>query len=111
MGHMNKGGLVSEVSRRTDLAKSDVALIVDEAMAVIREQVAKNQRVSLVGFGTFQKQHRNERIARNPRKPDVSIVVPARDLPQFVPGKQFKDAIAKKPKKASAKRKPASKKK
>lgn len=105
---MNKGGLVSEVSRRTDLAKSDVAAVVDEAMAVIRDQVAKGQRVSLVGFGTFQKQHRNQRIARNPRKPETPIVVPARDLPQFVPGKQFKDALAKK--KSAAKKKPARKK-
>ena len=61
----------------------------------------------VIGFGTFQKQHRNQRIARNPRKPDVAIVVPARDLPQFVPGKAFKEALMKK--KAAAKKKTAKK--
>ena len=103
---MNKGSLVTEVSRRTDLSKSDVSVVIDEAMAVIKEKVGRGEHVSLVGFGTFQKQHRNKRIARNPRKPQIAIVVPARDLPQFVPGKAFKDALAKR----TAKRKTAAKK-
>jgi DNA-binding protein HU-beta len=103
---VNKGGLVTEVSRRTDLPKADVAAVVDAAMAVVKERVAKGEHVSLVGFGTFQKQHRNKRIARNPRKPDVAIVVPARDVPQFVAGKAFKDALTKK---RSAAKKPAKK--
>ena len=103
---MNKGSLVTEVSRRTDLSKSDVSAVIDEAMAVIKEKVARGEHVSLVGFGTFQKQHRNKRIARNPRKPQIAIVVPARDLPQFVPGKAFKDALAKR----TAKKKTAAKK-
>lgn len=109
---MNKGGLVTEVSRRTDLPKADVSAVVDSAMAVIKERVAKGEHVSLVGFGTFQKQHRNKRIARNPRKPDVAIVVPARDIPQFVPGKAFKDALTKKKsgaKKPTAKKRTAKK--
>lgn len=104
---MNKGGLVTEVSRRTDLSKSDVGAVIDEAMAVVKEKVAKGDHVSLVGFGTFQKQHRNRRVARNPRKPDVAIVVPARDIPQFVPGKAFKDALT--AKKRSAKKRSAKK--
>src|SRR5437899_9659936 len=37
---------------------------------------------------TFERKHRNERIARNPRKPDVPIVVPARDLPSFTPDRK-----------------------
>ena len=104
---MNKGGLVTEVSRRTDLSKSDVSAVVDSAMDVIKERVAKGDHISLVGFGTFQKQHRNQRIARNPRKPDVAIVVPARDIPQFVAGKAFREALMKK--KAAAKKKTAKK--
>lgn len=101
---MNKGGLVTEVARRTDMSKADVAAVVDSAMSVIKDRVAKGEHVSLVGFGTFQKQHRNARIARNPRKPDVSIVVPARDVPQFVPGKAFKSALAAKKRKPAAKK-------
>jgi len=102
---MNKGGLVAEVARRTGMSKADIAAVVDSSMDVIRERVAKGERVALVGFGTFEKRHRNERIARNPRKPDVPIVVPARDLPGFIPGKAFKDALATKKRKPTAKKK------
>jgi DNA-binding protein HU-beta len=107
---MNKGGLVTEVSRRTGLNKADVAVVVDEAMAVIRDTVGKGGRVSLVGFGTFEKKHRNKRVARNPRKPDVAIVVPARDLPSFIPGKTFKEAVSGKRRKPAAKKKTSAKK-
>jgi DNA-binding protein HU-beta len=102
---MNKGGLVTEVSRRTGMNKADVAAVVDEAMGVIRERVGKGERVSLVGFGTFEKKRRNKRIARNPRKPEIAIVVPARDLPSFIPGKTFKEAVSGKRRKSTAKKK------
>ena len=90
---MNKGGLVTEVSWRTGLSKVDVAGVIDAAMDTIRDTVAVGDRVSLVGFGTFEKKRRNKRVARNPRKPQVAIVVPARDIPSFVPGKMFREAI------------------
>jgi DNA-binding protein HU-beta len=93
---MNKNGLVAEIAKRTGSSKADVARSVDAAMDVIRETVSRGDRVSLVGFGTFERKRRNARIARNPRKPETPIVVPARDLPWFTPGKEFKDLIASK---------------
>ena len=90
---MNKGGLVAEVSRRTGLSKADVARAVDAAIDSIRDSVVQGERVTLADFGTFERRHRNQRIARNPRKPDVPIVVPARDLPAFTPGKEFREQV------------------
>jgi DNA-binding protein HU-beta len=91
---MNKNGLVAEVAKRTGSSKADVGRMVDASMDVIRETVARGDRVSLVGFGTFERKRRNKRVARNPRKPQTPIVVPARDLPWFTPGKEFKELIA-----------------
>lgn len=91
---MNKNGLIAEVAKRTGASKAEIGRTIDAAMAVIRETVAKGERVSLVGFGTFERKHRNRRIARNPRKPETPIVVPARDLPWFVPGKEFREMVA-----------------
>jgi DNA-binding protein HU-beta len=90
---MNKGGLVAEVARRTGVSKAEVARVVDSAIDVIRETVVGGERVTLADFGTFERKHRNERIARNPRKPDVPIVVPARDLPSFTAGKEFRGQV------------------
>jgi DNA-binding protein HU-beta len=101
---MNKGGLVAEVSRRTGLSKTDIGAVIDTAMDVIRERVVRGERVALVGFGTFEKKRRNKRIARNPRKPDVAITVPARDIPSFSPGKAFKDAMTAKKRKTKSRR-------
>lgn len=91
---MNKNGLVAEVAKRTGSSKADVGRMIDASMDVIRETVARGDRVSLVGFGTFERKRRNKRIARNPRKPQTPIVVPARDLPWFTAGKEFKEMIA-----------------
>ncbi len=90
---MNKGGLVAEVAARTGQSKADVARAVDAAIDTIRESVVHGERVTLADFGTFERRHRNERIARNPRKPDVPIVVPERDLPAFTPGKEFREQV------------------
>jgi DNA-binding protein HU-beta len=99
---MNKSGLIAEVAKRTGASKADVGRSVDATMDVIREAVAKGDRVSLVGFGTFERKRRNRRVARNPRRPQAPIVVPARDLPWFLPGKEFKDLIAsKRPRRAT----------
>jgi DNA-binding protein HU-beta len=90
---MNKSGLIAEISKRTGTSKAEVGRVIDALIAVVRESVAGGERVSLVGFGTFERKRRNRRIARNPRQPKEPIVVPARDLPWFTPGKEFKDAV------------------
>lgn len=101
---MNKNGLVAEVAKRTGSSKADVGRMVDASMDVIRETVARGDRVSLVGFGTFERKRRNRRIARNPRKPQTPIVVPARDLPWFTAGKEFKEMIAAKRRRVPSRR-------
>ena len=90
---MNKGSVVAEVSKKTGLSKAEVAKVVDAAMDTIRGAVVRGERVTLADFGTFERKHRNQRIARNPRKPEVPIVVPARDLPAFSAGKDFREQV------------------
>ena len=90
---MNKGGLVTEVSRKTGLSKAEVGRVIDAAIDTVRETVVEGDRVTLADFGTFERKHRNRRIARNPRQPNVPIVVPERDLPAFTPGKEFREQV------------------
>lgn len=101
---MNKNELVAEVAKRTGASKADIARMIDASMDVIRETVTRGDRVSLVGFGTFERKRRNKRIARNPRKPQTPIVVPARDLPWFTPGKEFREMIAAKRRRVTSRR-------
>ena len=90
---MNKGGLVAEVSKRTGLSKADVGRVVDAAIAAVKDTVVRGERVTLADFGTFERKRRNRRIARNPRKPETPIVVPARDVPWFSAGKEFREQM------------------
>lgn len=91
---MNKNGLIAEVAKQTGTSKAEVGRTIDATIKVVRGAVSRGERVSLVGFGTFERRKRNQRIARNPRQPQTPIVVPARELPWFTPGKEFKDAVS-----------------
>jgi DNA-binding protein HU-beta len=90
---VNKGGLVAEVAKRTGQSKADVARAIDSAITTIRETVSRGERVSLVGFGTFQRRRRGQRLARNPRRPEITVKVPERDVPSFLPGQAFREAV------------------
>lgn len=89
---MNKRGLVSEVAKRTDLAKASVARVVDAAIASIKDTVAKGQRVSLSGFGTFERRKRAPRLGRNPHT-GQAVKIPATNAPMFRPGNEFREAV------------------
>ena len=90
---MNKGGLVSEVAKRTGLSKADVARVVDASIDAVRDAGVNGERVTLAALGTLERTQLNKLHAQNPRKPDVPIVVPARDLPSFTPGKEFRAQV------------------
>ena len=90
---MNKSALVSEVAKRTDLPRAQAALAVDALLDTIRERVVKGQRVSLAGFGTFERRRRNPRVGRNPHTREA-VKIPARNVPSFRPGTTFRQAVA-----------------
>ncbi|HEX9824074.1 MAG TPA: HU family DNA-binding protein [Actinomycetota bacterium] len=101
---MNKATLVAEVVARTGIEKRDVALVVDEVLEVVRGSVAKGERVTLAGFGTFEKRRRAARLGRNPHTGDA-VKVPARVVPSFHPGKAFRESVLPRNRKRAATRK------
>lgn len=89
---MNKQELIDAVAADVDITKKSVAAILDSIMAVITDAVASGDKVTLVGFGSFEARTRKEREGRNP-KTGESLTVPATVIPVFSPGKAFKDAV------------------
>ena len=74
------------------MAKKDVSKVVNEVIESIVDAVAKDEKVQLVGFGTFEKRHRAARKGRNPAT-NEEITIPALNVPVFKAGKAFKDRV------------------
>ena len=64
------------------------------ALNTITEALAEEEKVQLVGFGSFEVKKRAERTGRNPKTKE-SIMIPASKVPAFKAGKAMKEAVAK----------------
>ncbi len=91
---MNKSELISAISERSGLEKSKVETFLNSFIDVVVDAVSSGDKIQLVGFGTFEKRHRESRTGRNP-KTGEEIKIDATDVPAFKPGKLFKDAVSK----------------
>lgn len=89
---MNKADLVAMVAEKTEMSKKDSEKAVNAVFGAIEEALAKNDKVQLVGFGTFEVKNRAERTGRNPQTKE-SIIIPASKVPGFKAGKALKDAV------------------
>ncbi len=89
---MNKTELVAAVAEKTLLSKKDSQKAVDALFETITEELVKEEKVTLVGFGTFEVRHRAERQGRNPATKET-ITIPASKSPAFKAGKALKDRV------------------
>jgi len=89
---VNKAELITAVAEKADLTKRDVETVVNAITEVIEEALTKGEKVSLVGFGTFEVRDRAARMGRNPQTKQ-EIKIPATRVPAFRAGKSLKDRI------------------
>ncbi|HIK14085.1 MAG TPA: HU family DNA-binding protein [Leptolyngbyaceae cyanobacterium M33_DOE_097] len=90
---MNKQELVDAIAVKAGVTKKDADAILSALTETIMEAVADGEKVTLVGFGTFEPRDRQAREGRNPStgKP---ITIPATTVPGFSAGKLFKEKVA-----------------
>jgi DNA-binding protein HU-beta len=89
---MNKAELIEKVVGRTGLSKKDVSVVVDGLVKEITESLAKKEKITIVGFGTFQTREYQPRKGRNPQTGE-EISIPGKTGPVFKPGKGLKEAV------------------
>lgn len=89
---MNKAELIEEVAGQTGLTKRTSGKAVDAVVSAISDCLARGEKVTLVGFGTFRVIKRKARVGRNPQT-GGTIQVPAKKVPKFVPGKNLKNKV------------------
>ena len=89
---MNKLDLVNAISKETGVSKK----VADQALAAvldsIKEGLKQGEKVSLVGFGTFETRKRAARKGRNPQT-GKEMKIAAKTVPAFRPGKALKDTV------------------
>ena len=89
---MNKAELVSALTEKTGLAKKDNEKVLNSLIETIIEELQNGEKISLVGFGTFEVRDRAERMGRNPKTME-ELLIPASKAPTFKAGKALKDAV------------------
>jgi DNA-binding protein HU-beta len=90
---LNRKELVDAIQKHTQVARADVDKVLGSLIQHTQVAVKKGERVALVGFGTFERQDRKARTARNPRS-GAPVKVKATKVPRFRAGQGFKDVVA-----------------
>ena len=89
---MNKAELVAAIAEKTELSKKDAEKALKAFTDVVSEELAKGEKIQLVGFGTFEVSERAAREGRNPLT-GKAMKIPASKAPKFKAGKALKDMI------------------
>lgn len=89
---MNRQELVSKVAGNLDLPKNQVDAVIASTLDTIKKSVKKGDDVQLIGFGSFSKRKRAARAGVNPGTGE-KIQIPAKTVPVFKPGSDFKTTV------------------
>lgn len=89
---MNKTELINAIAEKANLTKADAKAALDAATAAIAEALAANDKVALIGFGTFSVNEKGERTGINPRTKET-ITIAARKTVKFKAGSELNDAV------------------
>lgn len=91
---MNKNELVSAISTKSGLTKTDAQKALDALTEVVGLALSKGDEIRLIGFGTFYTSKRAATVGRNPQT-GAQIKIAATTLPKFKAGKVLKDVVSK----------------
>jgi DNA-binding protein HU-beta len=89
---MNKADLVNEISSRTGLTKSKSSEVIDSVIESIQDSLTRGEKVTLVGFGTFDTITRKARKGRNP-KTGEELSIPEKRAARFKAGSGLSNVI------------------
>lgn len=89
---MTKNDLIEKVAKKSNLTKRASADAVNATFNLIRDSLARGEKVIITGFGTFLVRNRASRRGRNPQTGET-IQIPSKKLPSFTAGKTIKKLI------------------
>jgi len=90
---MNKGELVDAIAKKASVNKKTADEVLTATLEAIVEAVSSGDKVTLVGFGSFEPRERKAREGRNP-KTGAKMDIPATTVPAFSAGKSFREKFS-----------------
>jgi DNA-binding protein HU-beta len=90
---MNKAELIDAVAKEAKMSKKDATTAVDSVVNTVTNTLKKGEKVTLVGFGTWEVRKRKARMGVNPRTGEA-IKIAASKVVTFKPGAAVKQAVA-----------------
>ena len=91
---MNKTELVASIAAKTKCTKRAAEMTVEALLDTFTSELAKGEKIQLIGFGTFEVRARKARKGRNPKSGEA-LDIPATNQPVFTAGKALKEAVNK----------------
>jgi len=89
---MNKAQLIDAIAEKSGITKADAKKALDAFMDVTTDALKNDDRVALIGFGSFSVSNRSARIGRNPQS-GAPINIPAKKVVKFKPGAELSAAL------------------
>lgn len=89
---MNKSQLIDAIAKEAGLTKADARKALEAFINIVGKTLAKDDKVSLVGFGSFSVVMREAREGRNPAT-GAKITIPAKKVIKFRPGSELNNAV------------------
>ena len=89
---MNKGELVDRMAQAAGISKTAADKALNEFTNVVAETLKLGEKVTLIGFGTFQISERQARTGRNPRT-GAALKIPAKKMVKFKPGTKLSESV------------------
>lgn len=91
---MTKTDMINAIAEKSGFTKKDSEAALEAVVGAITDALVAGEKVSLIGFGTFEVKNRAARTGINPRT-GAQIEIAASKLPVFKAGKALKDAVSK----------------
>jgi integration host factor subunit beta len=93
MATITKKKLIQVIAQKQGVHPDDVREVIQSFLDIITDCLAEGNRLEFRDFGVFEIVTRKQKIGRNPKNAAVPIVIPARSVVKFTPGKKMKELV------------------
>ncbi len=89
---MKKSEIIALIAENTELSKADVERVYNATFDLFKDELAKGNKISVSGFGTFDISERAEREGRNPQTGETIKIAASKSV-KFKAGKELKEKV------------------